>query len=80
MLFNQIGHAVILTYLDITTRICMVGAKCEAETITISTNFSCFFHMTSMNAFLIFHFLIWTSAWNDLQLVSLSVNDCALLL
>ena len=26
------------------------------------------------------HFLIWTSAWNDLQFLRLSVSDCALLL
>ena len=44
----------------------MVGAKCEAEIITISTNV--IFNMTRMNAFLILHFLIWTSALNDLQL------------
>ena len=62
----------------------MVGAKCEAEIITeiitISSNFSCSFHITRMNAFVIFHFLIWTSAWNDLQHLRLSVSDCALLL
>ena len=27
-----------------------------------------------------FHFLIWTSAWNDLQLLRLSVSDCVFLL
>ena len=42
-----------------------MGAKCEAKIITVSTNFSIFFQMTRMNAFLIFHFLIWTSAWNN---------------
>ena len=29
----------------------MVGAKCEAEIVTISTDFSCFFDMPRMNAF-----------------------------
>ena len=61
----------------------MVGAKCEAES-TISTNFSklCFFfQMTRMNAFFfIFHLLIWISVWNNLQILRLSVSDCALLL
>ena len=58
----------------------MVGAKCEAEIITISSNFSCCFHITMMNVFVIFHFLIWTFAWNDLQLLRLLVSDCVLLL
>ena len=39
-----------------------------------------FSQMTRVNAFLFFYFLIWTSAWNDLQLLSLSVGECALLL
>ena len=38
----------------------MVGTKCETEIITISTNFS-FLHMIRVNAFLLFHFLIWSS-------------------
>ena len=29
--------------------------------------FSVFFHMTTMKAFLMFHFLIWTSVWIILQ-------------
>ena len=65
-------------YLNIIiTRTCMVGAKCEEEIITIATNFS-FFNMTGMNALLMFHFLIWTSAWSDLQLLRLSVSNSAL--
>ena len=53
----------------------MMGAKCEAGIITSVR----FFQMTRVNAFF-FYFLIWTSAWNDLQLLRLSVSDCALLL
>ena len=58
----------------------MVGAKCEAEIITISANLSKFFFLqvTRMKAFLISHFLIWTSAWNDLQFLRLLVSDRAL--
>ena len=56
----------------------MVGAKCKAKIITISTIFrNCFFQMTRISAFLIFHFLICTSAWNDLQLLRLSISDFA---
>ena len=55
----------------------MMGAKCEAEIIS---SVVVFFQMTRVNAFLFFYFLIWTSAWNDLQLLRLSVSDCALLL
>ena len=60
--------------------ICMVGAKYETEIVTISTDFSIFFHMSRINAFYFnFSLLIWTSAWNDLQFLRLSVSDCALL-
>ena len=50
----------------------MMGAKCEAEIITsvfLNDQGEC-----------IFYFLIWTSVWNDLQLLRLSFSDCALLL
>ena len=47
----------------------MVGAKCEAEIITISVNFSCFYSYDLDECiFLMFHFLIRTSAWNDLHI------------
>ena len=54
----------------------MVGAKCEAEIITSVVGFQ----MTRVKHFYFFYFLIWTSAWNDLQLLRLSVSDCALFL
>ena len=57
------------------------GAKCQAEIITIATNFSCWFSYDKDECILLmFHFLIWTSAWNDLKLLGLSVTDCALLI
>ena len=44
----------------------MIGAKCETETIAISTSFS-FFSYDKDRSILMFHFLNWTSTWNDLQ-------------
>ena len=58
----------------------MVGAKWKQKSLQFPQT-SGFFHMTRMNAFfLIINFLIWTSVGNDLQLLRLSVSDCALLL
>ena len=58
----------------------MAVAKCEAEIITIATQFSVFFHNDQDEWVLIYHFSIWAFAWNDHQLLKWLARYCVFLL
>ena len=46
----------------------MVGAKCETEIISIFRNFIVLIWQGWLH-FVMFHVLIWTSVWNDFQIL-----------
>ena len=53
-----------------TTRICMVGANGETESLRFPQT-SVFFILHGGIHYLMYHFLIWTYTWNDLQFLEL---------